>query len=401
MIHRINFDISFVFLFLIIAVVISSIVFVATVLKPESDIIQKDRVIHSLFVIEENAKPLSTYILMYYPANKRATIFDIPGDLGLILQKLNMVDRIDAVYDTRSVEDFRKEIEKLLDIEISFSFTINLDNLGKIIDLIEGVDILIPTQVEQYDMEPPILFPPGLTRLDGDKAKTYLTYVLPDDTRESINSRRQRLFLGLLRRLREQNEMLKTQTISQLYHSLLKTNTNKRTFTKIFDEYTGINIDRLSIQTVSGSLRDMSGQMLLFPTYNGSLIKDIVRKTLGSLTLMDQGESERVWSVEVLNGTTANGLAGRTAELLRDFGYDVVTVGNADSSDYEKTIIIDHSGSIQMVQTFADIIRCKNITYEVPEVKKPDDDELYNFEYRLDFTVIIGRDFDGRYVTGG
>ena len=400
MIQRINFDISVVFLFLIIGVLITSTVFIVSILKPESDIIQRDRVIHSLFVIEENAKPLSTYVLMYYPANKRATIFDIPGDLGLILQKLNMVDRIDALYDSRSIEDFQEEIEKLLDIEISFSFIINLDNLGKIVDLIEGIDILIPTQVEQYDRAEPILFPPGLTRLDGDKVKSYLTYVLTDDTRESINSRRQRLFLGLLRRLREQNEMLKTPSISQLYHSLLKTNANKRTFTRIFDEYTGINIDRLSVQTVSGSFRDISGQMLLFPTYNGNLIKDIVRKTLGSLTLIDQGESERVFSVEVLNGTTANGLAGRTAELLRDFGYDVVTVGNADSNDYDKTIIIDHSGSIQMVQTFADIIRCKNIQYEAPEIKKSDD-EIYNFEYRLDFTVIIGRDFDGRYVTGG
>ncbi|MDR2149836.1 MAG: LCP family protein [Spirochaetaceae bacterium] len=400
MMQRINFDTSFIFLFLIIAIVIASTVFIVTILKPDSDIIQKDRVIHSLFVIEEKGKPLSTYVLMYYPANKRATIFDIPGDLGLILQKLNMVDRIDAVYDTRSIEDFQKEIERLLDIEINFSFIINLDNLGKIVDLIEGVDILIPTPVEEYDTVAPILFPPGLTRLDGDKAKIYLTYVLPDDTRESINSRRQRLFLGLLRRLREQNEMLKTQGIAQLYQSLLKTNAHKRSFTSIFDEYTGINIDRLSIQTVSGSLRDMSGQLLLFPTYNGSLIKDIVRKTLGSLTLMDQGESERVWSVEVLNGTTANGLAGRTAELLRDFGYDVVAVGNADSNNYDKTLIIDHSGSLQMVESFADIIRCKNIKYEAPEVKNLDD-ELYNFEYRLDFTVIIGRDFDGRYVIGG
>jgi hypothetical protein len=109
---------------------------------------------------------------------------------------------------------------------------------------------------------------------------------------------------------------------------------------------------------------------------------------------------DRVFTVEVQNGTTVAGLAGRTAELFRGFGYDVVSIGNAGQNDYEKTLIIDRSGFQDVARTFAEVIRCKNIRFDSPE---PDDAEINadirNYEYRADFVLIIGRDFNGRYVT--
>jgi hypothetical protein len=108
--------------------------------------------------------------------------------------------------------------------------------------------------------------------------------------------------------------------------------------------------------------------------------------------------------VEVLNGTSAIGLAGRTAELLRSFGYDVISIGNADRSDYWTTQVIDRSGFQEVAETFAGIIRCENIRFEsqIPDEPIPDMGiDMQNLEYKADFTLIIGRDFNGRYVTGG
>jgi hypothetical protein len=102
--------------------------------------------------------------------------------------------------------------------------------------------------------------------------------------------------------------------------------------------------------------------------------------------------------VEILNGTVENGLAGRTAELFRGFGYDIISTGNADRNDYEQTIIIDRSGIEEAVLSFAEIIHCQNIRYEAlpPE---PDEVNIQNLDYRSDFTLVLGRDFRGRYVT--
>ena len=372
--------------------------------NPVAEALSGDRVVNVLFVIEKDEKPLCSYVLLYYPVTKRAAIFDIPGELGLIIQRINRVDRIDTLYDSQRIAPFENEIEKLLELDVSYSIVFTLENLGKIVDLIEGVEIFIPSAVEIYDGEEPVLFPAGLIRLDGDKTRSYLTYEPPEEDRELARFRRQRFFLGFIMGLGEKNEFLKKSRVAQLYFSYLKTGMNQHEQSRLFDEFAGIDTDRVSIQSVSGISRVVSGQSLLFPHYDGSLIKEIVRQALGTLTRQVEGTlTERVFTVEILNGTAATGLAGRTAELLRGFGYDVISIGNADRNDYEYTEIIDRSGYEDIVKTFAEVIRCENIRYEPPmsgDTGADFDLNPQNFEYKADFTIILGRDFNGRYVNG-
>ena len=366
---------------------------------PIEDSLAGDRVINTLFVIEDEDKPLCSYVLLYYPATKRAAVFDIPGSLGLIIQRINRVDRIDTVYDPRRIAPYTDEVSKLLGIEISFSIAFTLENLGKITDLIEGVEIFIPSPVDEYQ-DGHILFPSGVSSLDGDKAKLYISYELPEESSELANFRRQRFFMGLIKRLGEQNQYLRNGQVSQLFQSLIKTGMNQRSRIKLFDEFAGVDIDRVGIQSVGGNVRTVSGQPLIFPYWDGSLIKEIVRQTLASLVQPAENTmGDRVFTVEILNGTAVNGLAGRTAELFRGFGYDIISIGNADSNDYAKTLIIDRSGYQDMAKNFGDLIRCTNIRFDSPDAVDLEIDlTIQNFEYRGDFTLIIGKDFNGRYV---
>jgi anionic cell wall polymer biosynthesis LytR-Cps2A-Psr (LCP) family protein len=366
---------------------------------PIEEALSGDRVISTLFILEKDNKPLSSFVLMYYPATRRAAIFDIPRDLGLIIRRINRVDRIDALYDRQRIGGFENEIEELLGIEINFFVIFGEEELGKVVDLLEGVEIFVPSPVEVY-ASPPILFPAGLVRLDGDKARVFVSYELPDDGREMASFRRQRFFLGFIKRLGETRELLTNPQVDALFHNLLVTNMGRRTWQRLSGEFALIDTDRTNIQSVGGNIREISGQILLLPSWDGTLIKQIVSQSLRAITRQAEGSlSDRVFTVEVLNGTSANGLAGRTAELLRGFGYDVISIGNADRSDVEKTEIIDRSGLPDGVGAFGEIIRCRNIRSEFPALEGPEaEPEFQNFEYRSDFTLIIGRDFDGRYV---
>jgi hypothetical protein len=114
--------------------------------------------------------------------------------------------------------------------------------------------------------------------------------------------------------------------------------------------------------------------------------------------------------------------------LLRGFGYDIISIGNADRNDYEATEIIDRSGHEDVARAFAEVIRCENIHFESLRPGTPAEPQrsggegvleaslrdsppgnielgiemnFQNLEYRSDFTLIIGKDFNGRYVTGG
>jgi hypothetical protein len=102
----------------------------------------------------------------------------------------------------------------------------------------------------------------------------------------------------------------------------------------------------------------------------------------------------------VLIGTAINGLAGRTAEMHRCFGYDVISISNFFFNDKATTEIIHRLDDDNMVKTFADIIRCNNIRSEAQmQDAKEDEGAIRNYEYKPDLTLVIGRDFNGRYVT--
>jgi anionic cell wall polymer biosynthesis LytR-Cps2A-Psr (LCP) family protein len=370
--------------------------------NPVDEVLSNDRVISVLYIIEKDQKPLSTYVLMCYPKTRRAAILDIPGEIGMLLQRIRRVDRIDTVYNPNRVSLFENEIERLLGLDITFTIVINTENLSKAVDLIEGVELFIPSPVNVRGEEGLVLFSSGKNRLDGDKAVTYISYQAPDEDPEMAVFRRQRFFLGFLKRQAEMNDVLKSSAVSHLYQSFMQTSLSQRTRIRLFDEFAVMDMDRVNIQAVGGNLREVSGKILLIPYYDGNLVKEIVRQTLSTLTSpVDGSLTDRVFTVEVLNGTSVNGLAGRTAEVLRGFGYDIISIGNADHAGYEKTVIIDRSGLEGTVRNFAGIIRCTNISFEAINRDNPEEELLMqNLEYRSDFTLIIGRDFNGRYVVG-
>jgi anionic cell wall polymer biosynthesis LytR-Cps2A-Psr (LCP) family protein len=352
-------------------------------------------------------------VLLYYPPTRRAAIFDIPGSLGLIIRGVNRVDRIDTLYDTQRISSYENEIKSLLGIEINYYVILSLENLGKITDLLEGVQVFIPIAVDAYytpdsslpldelqDRDASVIFPSGISMLDGDKAKTYITYELPEENSDMSVFRKQRFFLGLLKRLGEQNASFGNAQVSRLFQSLLRTNMNSRTRSRLFEAYTQIDTDRINIQSVGGNEREVSGQTLIIPYWDGELIKDYVRQALNSMIRSaDASFGDRVFTVEVLNGTMVTGLAGRTAELLRGFGYDIISIGNADRNDYQSTVIIDRSGYEDMARAFGEIINCRNIRLDTVPEDSELDMNVWNYEYRADFTLILGRDFNERYVT--
>jgi anionic cell wall polymer biosynthesis LytR-Cps2A-Psr (LCP) family protein len=304
---------------------------------------------------------------------------------------------MDTLYKGKRSPLYVKAVQDLLGITLPFQVTLTLDRLCELVDLLDGVDLFIPDPVEVYEGAAPILLPPGVVRLDGDKCRLYATYSIPDEEASASAVRRQRLFLAILKRLGERKDFIKQPSVSSFFHTLLTTNMNHRTTDKLFNELSSVDMERLPVQTVAGNRKEVSGHPLIFPYYDGSLIKEIVSQSLSSLTRKTDGTlSDRVYTVQVLNGTVSSGMARKTADLLRGFGYDVISVGNADTTDYAQTQIIDRSGSPDMAQVFADVIHCPTIVTEARSTSTTDVQN--NLEYKADFTIIIGKDFNGRYV---
>jgi anionic cell wall polymer biosynthesis LytR-Cps2A-Psr (LCP) family protein len=394
-------DASIFLLVAIVLLLVGGIVVALYTLRsdPVEEILYSDRVITVLYVIEKDGKPISTFVLLYYGKTQKAAIFDVPGELWVLIRRINRYDRIDAVYEPGKVSAYESEIERLLGLDISFYIVIGIENLGKAVDIIEGVEVFIPSKVTINDENNMVFFPSGIIRLDGDKSKLYISYTAPNEDREMPMIRRQRFFLGFLKRQAEMHNKFNNRAVLQPYLSFMQNNMNQRAKSRLFEEFAKIDMDRIIMQTVGGNLRDVAGKIQLIPYYDGNLVKDIVRQVLNTLTNPAEGiHGDRVYTAEFLNGTTVSGLAGRAAEIAMGFGYDVITIGNAPNTGYEHSVVIDRSGVEGAAEIFAGIFRCKNIIRENSGRDSPE--AMQNVEYRSDFTFIIGRDFNGRYVTG-
>lgn len=145
----------------------------------------------------------------------------------------------------------------------------------------------------------------------------------------------------------------------------------------------------------------VDGKELLFPFYDGQLIKDVVNQASNALVNLEDMSVNRIYVLEIQNGTMVQGLARNTAALLKSAGYDVLSTLNAERQDIEKTQIINHIGNADIAKNLGDFIHCTNI---VEEEIKPDGEDGYDNAYEassnVDFTIILGKDFDGRYVKG-
>lgn len=70
-------------------------------------------------------------------------------------------------------------------------------------------------------------------------------------------------------------------------------------------------------------------------------------------------------------------------------------MGNAETSDYTDTLVIDRIGNEHVAKIIAQIIQCEAIRSTLPEESSTD---LYGTEAIVDYTIILGKDFNGRYV---
>lgn len=86
-------------------------------------------------------------------------------------------------------------------------------------------------------------------------------------------------------------------------------------------------------------------------------------------------------TVEVLNGTTRGGLARQVRNRLIRRGVDVLRYDNADSHDFERTLILDLTGN-GAADELARVTGCEHVL-----LQKRD-------QPAIDATLIVGEDID-------
>ena len=387
------------FLVIIFLIILSVILFMAVSLRTDAigERLADDQVIRVLSVMDDGENNvIFSNVLIYYPVSKKAAVVNIPGNTGAIYQSLGRVDRIDKVYEEKGIETYRKEIEKLLGCNIPFHMVFKLNDFIYLTDILNGLRIFNPSPVDTVsESGERWLLPSGAVNFYGDKISTYLKYHIEDENPSDEQERFQNVITAFFSTLHDKRSYIASGNVfSKKVLKLIHMNLDKDDSFRLLGMISEMDAETIVRQTVTGRVRIVDSQKLLFPLNNGEFIKEAVKQSTNMLLSSTGTYASRVYVLEIKNGTTVQGLAHNTSILFQNASYDVLSAMNADSNDYEKTVIIDHIGNKEIAAMVGDFIHCTNIVEEEVDLSNTESETAAD----VDFTIILGKDFDGRYV---
>ncbi|MDC7227039.1 MAG: LCP family protein [Spirochaetales bacterium] len=396
---RIEFDKSLILIAAIILVVAAAVFLIIRNTRTDSitEMIENGKDINSVFLIHDGEELLFTEILFYNTSTAKGALLDVPGETGIIIKKLGKFDRIDQLYNQQDPLEYIRAVENMIKQEIEYYYQINLKDFVSLVDIVGGLEMFIDNPIEIIDNEQIVLLPSGSIVLDGDKVETYISYHDPDESETEASGRREKTIQSLLKAFQQQSDVLLNDKMFNYFKRTLDTNVDDSSLEAFIAELENLDTGRIVFQRVLGTRRTVDEQELLFSHYDGTLLRETVRQTVTSLANVDVvSDDELNVTIEILNGTAVNGMASRTSQVFQSFGYDVAHIGNYESSDVEKTFVIDKRGDIVQAQRVANVIQCSNVESQAPE---NGDFELFSGEpgEDIDLIIVLGKDFDGRY----
>ena len=394
--RRQGFDKGIIVLALIVLILVISSVILYTQLRSDkiADDVKDQRSINILFMVHDQERLIFSELFLYQPMTGKGALFDVPGNWGDVIDSLERMDRVDVLYRSENPSVFKEKIETLFGVEIPYYIDFVATGIEKAVDLLEGLDLFIANPVELAVGDEVVLVPSGSVVLDGMKTFQFVSYIDKDDSDLEYRGRHQKFAQAFLKRVSEKSEYMLNPEVFDVFYDTLISNTGKRAFKSLIEELGNLNADYVVSKAVHGDQVAVDDQVLLFPHFQGNLVRESVRQTLDSLANTEVfSEEELMVVIEILNGTEQTGLASRTAQLFANFGYEIAHVGNAERTDYEKTVVVAKS-ELAVAQRLAALIRCTNIEEE--KIMTSETDAVMSLD-TVDISIILGLDFDGRY----
>lgn len=354
-----------------------------------SDLIDAGGRIAVVFMLPIDDPQPSFEVLMLDAGTGRAALLFVPGSIGVVLDRQRM-DAIAALYDSDGHAALVKRLGMLLDLDVDFYVDLSYEGLGRLIDVLGGVEVVIPDPIRVADGERRVMLPSGSVVVDGDMARDYLWYRAAEEPAAERVERIHHLMQGLLRSVADGAAVLADPTAQRLLYASAITDLSRRAFERLLATLARLDTDRVILRRVLGRVQDVSGRPLLFPYDEGAVLRETVKQTVAALSVPLGTNAELAPSVEVLNGTRTSGLAAQAATVFESFGFRIVAVDNADRHDYERTLVFARRGDAELAQRAAGVIRCDRSGAPAGASGSVD-------SAAVDVTVILGRDFNGRF----
>jgi len=308
------------------------------------------------------------------PQSKTAGMLSIPRDLWVKIPDLGdkgiTEERLNTAYYYGELYNYpgggpalaMKTIQLNLGIPLHHYALIDFKGFEKIIDTLGGVTIDVETAIQ--DDEYPddkfgyqsVYIPAGVQHMDG---KTALIYARARHKGSDFDRahRQQKLLLALRDQALRLNLLTKLVPLFNTLKDTLKTDIDLGDLRSLAPIAVQVDTQNITSRVIDNSLTTPwitpGGADVLLPKQ--AEIRQLVQEMFftaaptasGSQPPQSSEQRERLQAegarLELQNGTTIKGLAAQTKAYLESQGYQVVSSGDAQRSDYQETVLLYYS----------------------------------------------------------
>jgi LCP family protein required for cell wall assembly len=271
-------------------------------------------------------------------------ILSIPRDTHVKFPD-GRVEKVNAAYALGGAELARRVISNFLGVEIKYYIVINYEGFEKLIDLVGGVTLTVDKPLKDEKTKPPIDIPAGTQKFNGKMALGYVRYRDPT-TGDLGRLQRQRQLIEALLRQRA-SSLPDLQQFIATAQKFIETNLAPVLLYRLAQRLHDLKPEQVQIKQIPG-------ESVCKPAKEGGCYIEpdpvrtaqLVNKMLRGMEVVTPDEVK----VKVLNGSGVTGLARRVGELLRNEGFSVIHIGNADRFDYTESYIIDITGNPKKIE---------------------------------------------------
>lgn len=265
---------------------------------------------------------------------RQAGILFIPRDTRLNIPGRG-INRINAAYAFGGIDLTIETLEDFLDININYYADLDFNGFIRIINAMGGVEINVKNDLNYIDRAGDLYIDisAGEQRLDGADALNYVRYREP--SRGDIGRvERQKKFVNAII-----NQALKPSTIARLPSIYQEINDSVNTNIPLIDISSflflakDVDLNNLETAMLPGNPEYINGASYWVPDLEET--EALVHKLIHSKEYIANNQTDLVIS----NGNGKAGIAGKVANDLKRFGFNINRVLNADNFNYEKTKI--------------------------------------------------------------
>ena len=330
--------------------------------------------------LEANVRADTIMLLSLDTKTGEAGVLSIPRDTRVWIPSRQRWERINAAYAHGGAPMTMEAVSHLLGVPVHYYVHTDFEGFQQMVDLLGGVEITVNKEMHYVDQAQglEIHLLPGRQILDGEKALQYVRYrdrlgdvALVDPFKEQYDGRveRQRQFLeALIAKALSPASLTKLPQLAIQTFKIVDTNLPWEQVISL-----AIAGSKFSPDLVETAVLPGNSQVLNDAWY--WIVNDHKARPVIDTLVLGKPQSLRL---VVLNGNGRPGIAQEVANRLGDFGYNVVSHGNAEHFNYQETRILVSEKDAIRVEPLADYL---GATIQQAEVTQGE------------VTVIIGKDF--------